>query len=377
MAKKVLYLTRLDPSNYQSWSGTTYFIYKALKNNFKITTVGPLSNRIRYFFLIKKYFYSLFKIKFDIDRPILVAKDFAKQIQLNLMINHYDAIITSEPYLVTFLETKIPIYIYTDFLFSTYYSNYFFNKKIHNSTIKEGNYCEKIALKKSKKIILTSEYAINEASKNYKIKKNKFSKIPFGANLIKIPDMLTFKKKLLKKNFAVCNLISVGVHWNRKGMEKACRLVDKINLRGQKAKLYIIGAKPPWSTKISNNVILIDFLKKDSFKDQKFFNDLMYNSHFHILFSESEAFGIANVEASAYGLYNITHDIGGIEGAVTNNLNGFRFPTNRSIDFIAEHIISIFSNKRIFIKNSIKIRNFYEKNLSWDIISLKLKKIIT
>jgi glycosyltransferase involved in cell wall biosynthesis len=377
MTKKILYLTRLDPSNYKSWSGTTYFIYKALKNNFTVTTVGPLSNRIRYFFIIKKYFYSLFKIKFDIDRPMLVAKDFAKQIHLNLKLNHYDAIITSEPYLVTFLETKIPIYIYTDFAFSTYYSNYFFDKKIHNSTIKEGNYCEKIALKKSKKIILTSKYAINEASKYYKIKKKFFSKIPFGANLIRIPDILTFKKRLLKKNFEVCNLISVGVHWNRKGMDKACRLVDKINLRGQKAKLYIIGAKPTWSTKISPNVILIDFLKKDSIKDQNFFNDLMYNSHFHILFSESEAFGIANVEASAYGLYNITHDTGGIEGAVTNKLNGFRFSKNKSIDLIADHIMNIFSNKKKFLENSMKIRNFYEKNLSWDSISLKLKKIIT
>ena len=60
------------------------------------------------------------------------------------------------------------MYVYTDFLFSTYYDNYFFDKKIHNSTVKEGNYCEKIALKKCKKIILTSEYEINEASTRMK-----------------------------------------------------------------------------------------------------------------------------------------------------------------------------------------------------------------
>jgi glycosyltransferase involved in cell wall biosynthesis len=377
MIKKILYITRLDPLNYKSWSGTTFFIYKALKNNFNVTTVGPLSNRIRYLFIAKKYFYSLFKTKFDIDRPIFVAKDFANQIKYNFKINDYDAIITSEPYLIAFLKTKIPMYVYTDFLFSTYYDNYFFDKKIHNSTVKEGNYCEKIALKKCKKIILTSEYAINEASKYYKINKKKFSKIPFGANLIKIPKISIFKKKLLKKNFDVCNLISVGVHWNRKGMDKACELVDKINLKGQKARLFILGAKPPFGKKISANVFLIDFLKKNSLKDQRVFKNLMYNSHFHILFSESEAFGIANVEASAYGLYNITHDTGGIEGAVTNNLNGFRFPKNKSIDFIADHIINIFSNKKNFLKNSEKIRNFYEKNLSWDIISLQLKKIIT
>jgi glycosyltransferase involved in cell wall biosynthesis len=377
MIKKILYITRLDPFNYQSWSGTTYFIYKALKKNFKVTTVGPLSNRVRYLFILKKYFYFLFKIKFDMDRPILVAKDFAKQIEHNYKLDDYDAIITSETYLLTFLKTKKPLYIFTDFVFSTYYSNYFFNKKIHNSTINEGNYCEKISLIKCKKIILTSEYAINEASKYYRINRKKFYKIPFGANIKNIPKTLTIKKKILKKNFEVCNLISVGVQWHRKGMDKACKLVDKINLKGQKAKLYIIGAKPPFGTKISENVILIDFLKKNSPKDRKVFNNLMCNSHFHILFSESEAFGIANVEASAYGLYNITHDTGGIEGAVTNQVNGFRFSKKKSIDFIANHIINIFSNKKKFLKKSLNIRNFYEKNISWDIISMKLKKIIT
>ena len=55
MIKKILYITRLDPLNYKSWSGTTFFIYKALKNNFNVTTVGPLSNRIRYLFIAKKY----------------------------------------------------------------------------------------------------------------------------------------------------------------------------------------------------------------------------------------------------------------------------------------------------------------------------------
>jgi starch synthase len=377
MVKKILYLTRLDPYEYKSWSGLTFFIYKALKKFSNVTTVGPLSNRVRYLFIIKKYFYSIFRIKFDIDRPIIVAKDFAKQIESSFEVNDYDAIVTSEPYLVSFLKIKKPIYIYTDFLFHTYYSNYYFDKKIQNSNLKEANYCEKIALNKASKIILTSKYAINNAAKYYRVDKKKFSKIPFGANLIYPPDLLNLKKKLLKKNLSVCNLISIGVHWDRKGMDRACELVDKINDKGQPAKLYVVGAKPTFKSSISKNVILIDFLKKNSFIDRKIYNKLMLKSHFHILFSKSEAYGVVNAEASAFGLYNITYDIGGIEGAVKNNVNGFRFSTRDSLDLIANHIIKIFADKKNFYKKSLKVRNFYDKSLSWNIISLKLKKIIT
>ena len=376
MVKRILYLTRLDPYDYNSWSGLTFFIYKALKKNFNVTTVGPLSNRLRYLFIIKKYFYSSFGIKFDIDRPIIVAKDFAKQIESNFKVNDYDAIVTSEPYLVSFLKIKKPIYIYTDFLFHTYCSNYYFDKNIQNSNLKEGNYCEKIALNKASKIILTSKYAINNSAKYYGIDKKKFSQIQFGANLIYPPKLLNLKKNLLKKNLSVCNLISIGVHWDRKGMDKACALVDKINDKGKAAKLYIVGAKPTSKSTISKNVILIDFLNKNSFIDREIYNKLMLKSHFHILFSRAEAYGVVNVEASAFGLYNITHDIGGIEGAVKNNVNGFRFSPKDSLDLIANHIINIFDTKKKFIKKSLKVRNFYDKNLSWDIISLKLKNII-
>jgi hypothetical protein len=70
---------------------------------------------------------------------------------------------------VAFLNTNKPIFIYTDFVFSTYYSHYFSEKKIHKETIKDGNFCESTSLKKAKKIILTSTFAIDDAVKKYHI----------------------------------------------------------------------------------------------------------------------------------------------------------------------------------------------------------------
>lgn len=57
MKKKILFLTRLDPEKIKSWSGLNYYMLRLLKKNFHVITVGPLSNRIRYIFLIKKFFF--------------------------------------------------------------------------------------------------------------------------------------------------------------------------------------------------------------------------------------------------------------------------------------------------------------------------------
>jgi len=111
--KKILFLTRLDPKKIHSWSGTNYFMLQTLKNNFSVITVGPLSNRIRILYVLKRIFLSIFNIKYEIDRPILIAKDFAKQIELKIKKLSFDAVVVSDTYLVSFFKTKKPIFIFT------------------------------------------------------------------------------------------------------------------------------------------------------------------------------------------------------------------------------------------------------------------------
>ena len=376
MKKKILYVTRLDPYSLKSWSGVTYYILKYISKYYEVITVGPLSNRVRMFYIIKRFIFSLIKIKFDIDRPVAVSKDFAKQIENKIKNIDYDAILTSEAYLMTFLNTKKPIFIYTDFVFSTYYSHYFSDKKIHKKTLEEGNFCERISLRKAKKIILTSMFAINDAVKKYSINKSSFHYLPFGANIDFAPKEKLLKKIILKKNRTICNLISIGVHWDRKGMDKAVKLVDHMNSSGQETILYIVGAKPPDGYRISGNVKLINFLDKNNLKDRKILMKLMYNAHFNLLFSKTEAFGVVNVEASAFGLYTITNNIGGIGGAIANNINGFMFKDNENISTISKYIIKIFRNKNLFVKKSFLSRKQYQEKLNWHILSKDLSTVI-
>ena len=372
--KTILFLTRLNPTNINSWSGTNFFMLKALKKNFKVITVGPLSNRIRVLYIFKRFVLSFFNIKFDIDRPINVAKDFATQIENKISKYNYDAVISSDTYLLSFLKTNKPIFVYTDVCFSTYYNHYFKNVKVSRETILNGDFCEKLALLKSKKIILTSKWAINESSKYYKINKSKYEYLPLGANILKIPKKKYLVNKIKKKKLSVCNLVSIGVHWNRKGMQKAISLTQKMNQLGQRTNLFIIGAQPPKNVVLPKNIKLIKFLDKN--KNINELNKILYQSHFHVLFSKTEAFGVVNCEASAYGLFTITHDIGGIGGAIFNNKNGFRFSKNSPIEHISKYLINIFNNKKNFIRKSIDSRNIYDEKLNWSDIGKKLKSIV-
>lgn len=378
MIKNILYISRLDPHDLKSWSGLNYFILRCLKKKkFKITVIGKLSNRIRLFYIPKRYFFSKFNIKFSIDRPISVAKDFACQINKKIKNLKYDAIVTSDSNAISFLNTKKPIFLWTDLTFSSYYKHYFSNLKIHKDTLLHGNFCQKLALKNSYKIILTSKWAVNEAIKKYSISKKSFHVLPFGANLIYPPKKSFVIKNILNKKFDICKLITIGVDWNRKGIEKSINLTKLMNEKGQKTKLYIIGAKKLNNLRFTDDIIFINFLNKNSIMDNRIFSKYFINSHFHILFTKAEGCGVVFAEASAFGVFSITHDLGGIPEMVSNGINGRRFdPQNDDLDKISDYIINIFNDKKKFIRKSLLSRNQYDKKLNWDVIGDKLIKII-
>jgi glycosyltransferase involved in cell wall biosynthesis len=106
------------------------------------------------------------------------------------------------------------------------------------------------------------------------------------------------------------------------------------------------------------------------------FYKLLNKMHFHVLFSKAEGFGVVNSEASAFGLYTITHNIGGIPGAIADNINGFKFSIKDDVEAISNHLINIFKNHKKFLKKSYSSSQYYEKILHWNITGEKLKKII-
>ena len=127
---KIDFVTRLDPLNITHWSGLNFFIYKCLKDlGFEVHFIGPLSNKLRYIYILKKFFLSLFQIKFDIDRPINVSKNFSYQVQKKILNHKYNLLFTTDATVVSYLKTNIPIIIWHDMDFLTYFFHYFKKKK--------------------------------------------------------------------------------------------------------------------------------------------------------------------------------------------------------------------------------------------------------
>ena len=141
--------------NKKEWSGTAYSIYNNLLiNNIDVVKIDNLNDFLRKIFILKREFFKFFKkIKYDERYNHFVSKNFSKQINKKLKkINNVDFILTYDFYLIAHLETEIPIILWSDASYKSYYNLYFGKQKIHEKTIADIKSIEELVFKKSKNI---------------------------------------------------------------------------------------------------------------------------------------------------------------------------------------------------------------------------------
>ena len=367
---KIAYISTDDPKDYLSWSGLKLNIYKSLEHlNHDLKIVGPLRNYTRIPFVVKREILKYANIKYDSERKKLLSKIYSKKIENFISNNKVDLIFTSDTYLISYLKTRIPIVIWLDVTYKTYFNHYFNKVIIHKKSFNEANNLEKLALINANKIIVTSKWSKKETIKNYKINSKKIEIIPFGSNLNQ------YKKFIYKKKSKKINLVSIGVDWDRKGMDKSIEITKTLKNKGINVTLNIIGSKNN-SKKLPSYIKQIGFLNKNLKEDHEKILKILSKSDFHILMTKQEACGVVFAEANSCGVFNLTNDVGGVRGMIKNNFNGKLFNPNDHNNKIVNYIIQIFNDKKIFFKLRKNSLDYYKKNLSWQSNAIKLQKIL-
>ena len=375
---KVAYITREDPKDKNKWSGIPFNIHKCLKKaGFQVIRIGPITHHYEKILKIIEKVYKFFKIKYDPQRSIVLSQLLAKKILKEIQNREIDLILVHDCPLVSFLNSKIPLIVWTDLTFDLYHKTYFLNfSKFHKNSIKNGNYLENLTLKKAKLIIYASDYAASSANKKYKISNNLVKVLPFGVDInpLNKKKFTILKKKRIVTRKKEAIFLSVGVDWNRKNMHKSIEVIEKLNCINIKSKIIIVGSVPPSGYKIPKYVEIIPFLNKQKKSDKNILHNLYSKSHYFILLSKAEAFGIVINEASCYGLPVITNYIDGLKYIADKNYSILN-NKNLSPSKIAHKISLINNNSNKYNRYS---NNSYLSSLEkhWYNIAIELKKII-
>ncbi len=370
---KIAYVTTYDSSNENAWSGSGYYMCKAMEDaGCNIERLGNLKVKMDLIFKMKKaYYHFLLSQKYQKQREPAIVKSYAHQLSTKLLNHSYDAILSPGTIPIAYLKDTRPIIFWTDATFAGLLNFFPDFTNVPRESIEKGNDMEQAALDNCALAIYTSTWAAETALNYYKINPDKIRVIPFGANIDRKPTENDIDRIITGKSFNVCRLLFVGVDWHRKGGELAVKVAEQLNQRGIKTELHIVGCSPPRPLDVA--IICHGFLSKKIKEENERIESLYEKSHFLILPSLADCVPVVIAEASSYGLPSVSTNVGGIKSAIDDDVNGKTFDINDDASEYCNYISSLFSSPQKYRKLMLSTFKVFSTTLNWNAAGARVK----
>ncbi len=371
---KVVFVTTYNAQDIRNWSGTSYYMSKALLDaGIEIEFIGDLKTLPDKFliFRLKNLLYNrIFKKRLGSYVSFYEPKNLkylARQVQERLNKTDADIIFSPGAIPIAYLNTNKPIVLWTDATFAVMQNYYACFTGLNKRTVKNCHLYEKNVLKRISLAIFSSEWAANSSIKDYGTDPDKVKVIPYGANIEcnrTVSDIVEINRKKFR---SICKLLFIGQDWKRKGGETAVNIAAELNKQDIKTELTIVGCIPPETSSLPDFIHVLGFIDKSGKDGESIINNLYSESHFFILPTIAECTPIVFSEANSFGLPVITTNTGGINSIIRNDINGRMFGPEMDVPSCASYIGEFFKNFDQYNKYSLKSFNEYLIRLNWNV----------
>jgi glycosyltransferase involved in cell wall biosynthesis len=121
---------------------------------------------------------------------------------------------------------------------------------------------------------------------------------------------------------------------------------------------------------------VIPFIGKDTPEDRQRLNALYARSHFFIMPTRAEAFGIVFAEASAFGVPCLGTEVGGLGSVIKENVNGKLFPLDAGGEDYADWILEMMSQPERYRELALNAAEHAATHLSWSVAGRRIATIV-
>lgn len=387
---RVGFLSRWDMNDPNAMSGTVHHCAKALKNaGIELVDISNLaeinqtawnkpinlepvennlapqiySNAKNFWRRIKK---SLSKctLLWDEQRELRFAKKIGARAKQRLIKNNQnlDAVfgVCSSAEIAN-LDVNVPIIYASDTTAQLYHESYQKYESLSSGCQNAQNKFETQALDKCEYFLPASECGLKSALLDYKVPPERIKLIEFGAHIT--PNQRVAPKKApTKKNLQLCMVASDPV---RKQLPLCISVAEELQQRGWRVQLNYIGEYHPAIAE-SKLVNWSGKLKLGSAKDSERHRQILRDSHWMLLPSKAEAYGIAACEAAHFGVPCAVSDIGGLPTVVKHNVTGLVLPIAANARDYADALENVLLDGKQYTKMSRASIERATRTLSWD-----------
>jgi glycosyltransferase involved in cell wall biosynthesis len=372
------YVTIYDATDIRQWSGSGYFVAQCLAEvPIHVEYIGPLLNRRSFAAKAAQWCCQHLHHKTHLrGREPWQVKNYAKQVESRLRGMNADIVFSPGTIPIALLGCKQPIIFWADATFASLLDFYPGYDNLCSHALRDGHAMEKAALEHCALALYSSEWAARSAINFYGTSPSKVRVVPFGANIADSPDERDVARMIQARPKGKCRLLFIGNEWKRKGGDLVLETASRLCRHGVPVELTMIGRGAPQGIHWPEWAHALGYLDKSTQEGAAVIRRELGESHFLLLPSRAECFGVVLAEANAYGVPCVTSDVGGIPTAIKNDTNGHIFSVGSFADEAAAYIESIFSDWARYSELATSARREYDNRLNWRTSSGKIGALL-
>lgn len=372
----IAYASQFAADSVHSWSGLIYHIRRALIDaGCTVETIDSLKEHGRISGRLLELGYKhLARENYNRYRRPIALEGFARQVEAALNNKEVDAILSPSCFPLAGLKPGSPAVLWSDATFAGLVDFYPYTTNLSKRALREGHACEQRMLDRCSLAIFSSDWAARTALENYEVNTEKVKVVPYGANVEKESTLEQVMANLEKRAQESCELLFMGVEWERKGGQIAVETAQELNRRGLPTKLHIVGCDVPGAA--PDFVIQHGFVSKKTPEGREKLDALLSNSHFLILPSRAECCALVLAEASSYGLPSLAADVGGVSTIVKTDLTGQLLPLAARGEAYAEKVIQLMNDPEAYRKQALAAHAHYHERLNWRVAGNTVVELI-
>jgi glycosyltransferase involved in cell wall biosynthesis len=363
---RIALVSVLDACDLRTFSGITYNVLEQLREQgVDVEVISPLKRSFRYVLAPAAILARVRKRGSSMEHYRFALRTYARQIVGQLRQRPVDVVFATSSIPIALLPQPYPVVYWTGSLYhqmEDYYGGAFGNPT--PAARRRGRQQEEQALARSTFAIYASRWAADAARQL--TDPAKIRVLPWGAG-VKVQhtaqDVSAWVKQKRGERPRRCELLFIGIDWERKGGTLAVEIARLLNERGIRTRLRVAGCRPEET--LPDFVEVIGHINKRTPEGRQRFEDLCRDADFFLLPTQAEAAGIVFCEACAYGLPSITFNTGGVSDYVRHQVTGFCFPLGTGAAAFANAIIESLSDPMCYEGLATNAFHEYEFRLNW------------
>jgi glycosyltransferase involved in cell wall biosynthesis len=362
--RRIALATIGDSSDVKLWSGTPFYMSKALANEGnEVIHIGPLRAPTLPLYKVYSRLRRIFRMRAISPmcaRPVVA--DYAADAARKIRAASPDIVFAPAGSIFAWNVPNGVSLVYlsdaTVRLAENYHPSF---RNLSRAALESMESLERKSIARADLLLYPSEWAAKSAIKDYGADPTRVHVIPWGANLENPPDR---KSVLQCRRPGPCRLLFVGVNWEEKGADIAIETLIELKERGIETELVICGCTPPKTIRL-DGLTIIPYLDKNRPEQRKQLFQLYREADFFLLPTHADCYGIVFCEAAAFGVPSIAPATGGVSGAIRDGETGVLVPPNATKADYAAVIAEIFANRNRLARLRETSRDAFEARLNW------------